>query len=118
MLRPGLLRSSSPFPVKENGTRGYSHLSGPVRLSAQQIRRKALGQQGFDRLRNYDGDGKLSVSEKHRGDIHPGGLDIDNHLFEYEASGNRYNTIQPKPDPVRWDREFVLSRVLEKISSR
>jgi pimeloyl-ACP methyl ester carboxylesterase len=80
--------------------------------------RNALGQQGFDRLRNHDGEGKLGYWEKHQEEIHPGGWDIDTHLIEYETSGRRYSTIEPKPESVRWDREFVLSRVLERISSR
>ncbi len=77
--------------------------------------RNALGQDNFDRLRNHDGDGKLSFWEKHGREIHPKGWDIDNHFTEYEASGKRYRAIDPRPDPVRWDREFVLSRVLEAI---
>jgi pimeloyl-ACP methyl ester carboxylesterase len=77
--------------------------------------RNALGQDNFDRLRNHDGEGKLSFSEKHRKDIHPGGWDIDNRSGEYRAAGKKYKTIDPAPDPVRWDREFVLSLVLETI---
>lgn len=77
--------------------------------------RNALGQDGFDRLRNHSGDGKLSFKEKHRKGIHPGGWDIDNRSGEYKAAGKRYGTIKPAPVPVRWDREVVLSRVLEKI---
>jgi hypothetical protein len=77
--------------------------------------RNALGQRGFDRLRNHDGDGKLSFFEKRRKEIHPGGWDIDNHFSEYEAAGKKYKTIKPPPKPVRWDREFVLSRLLETI---
>jgi len=80
--------------------------------------RNALGQDGFDRLRNHDGEGKLSFSEKHRKDIHPKGWDIDNHFNEYKAAGIKYKTIKPPPEPVRWDREFVLSRVLETIQKQ
>jgi pimeloyl-ACP methyl ester carboxylesterase len=77
--------------------------------------RNALGQDGFDRLRNHDGEGKLSFFEKHQKEIHPGGWDLDNHMIEYEAAGKKYTTIKPKPEPIRWDREFVLSRVLDEI---
>jgi pimeloyl-ACP methyl ester carboxylesterase len=77
--------------------------------------RNGLGQDGFDRLRNYDGEGKLSYWEKHSEDVHPAGWDIDDHFREYEAAGERYSDIRPKPEPVRWDREVVLARVLEKI---
>jgi pimeloyl-ACP methyl ester carboxylesterase len=80
--------------------------------------RNALGQQGFDRLRNHDGDGKLSFIEKHRKEIHPGGWDIDNLSGQYKAAGIKYKTIKPPPEPVRWDREFVLSRVLETIQTK
>ncbi len=80
--------------------------------------RNAVGQDNFDRLRNHDGDGKLSFFEKHRKDIHPEGWDIDTRLGEYKAAGERYLTITPKPAPVRWDREVVLSRVLDAIVAR
>ena len=75
--------------------------------------RNALGQEGYDRLRNHHGDGKLSVFEKHSEDIHPDGWDIDNHFHEYEEAGKKYKTIRPRPEPVLWDREVVLSRILE-----
>ena len=77
--------------------------------------RNALGQDGFDSLRNHSGEGKLGFLEKHRKEIHPGGWDIDNCISEYNAAGKNYKTIKPKPEHVRWDREFVLSRVLERI---
>lgn len=80
--------------------------------------RDALGQDAFDRLRDYDGDGKLSYFEKLHKAIHPRGWDLDNHLGEYWASGKHYRTIKPPPAPVRWDRELVLSRVLETILTR
>lgn len=80
--------------------------------------RSALGQDGFDRLRNHDGDGRLNFIEKHRKGIHPEGWDIDNHFSEYEAAGKRYKTIKPVPEPVRWDREFVLSLLLETIQKQ
>jgi len=80
--------------------------------------RNAVGQQGFDRLRNHDGDGKLGFFEKHREEIHPGGWDIDTRSGEYRAAGQRYKTIKPAPVPVRWDREVVLSRVLDTIVTR
>jgi hypothetical protein len=35
--------------------------------------RNALGQKGFDRLRNHDGEGRLGFREKHREGIHPRG---------------------------------------------
>ncbi len=80
--------------------------------------RSALGQDGFDRLRNHDGDGSLGPFEKRSKEIHPGGWDIDNGILDYKAAGKRYKTIKPKPNPVRWDREVVLSRVLEQIQTR
>jgi pimeloyl-ACP methyl ester carboxylesterase len=80
--------------------------------------RNALGQDAFDRLRNHDGEGKLSFFEKHRKGVHPGGWDLDNHFSEYQAAGKKYKTIRPTPEPVRWDREYVLSRVLEQILER
>ena len=80
--------------------------------------RNALGQDGFDRLRNHNGEGKLSFFEKHRKDIHLGGWDIDTRIGEYKAAGKRYKTIKPAPVQVRWDREVVLSRVLDAILTR
>jgi pimeloyl-ACP methyl ester carboxylesterase len=80
--------------------------------------RNGLGQDGFDRLRNHEGPGKLSFWEKHRRYIHPKGWDIDNHFAEYSSAGKRYVAIDPRPEPVRWNREFVLSRVLETILAR
>jgi len=77
--------------------------------------RNALGQKGFDRLRNHDGEGRLSFFEKHRVDIHPDGWDLDDRIGDYQAAGEKYKKIDPVPEPVRWDREFVLSRVLETI---
>jgi pimeloyl-ACP methyl ester carboxylesterase len=77
--------------------------------------RNALGQDGFDRLRNYDGDGKLSFWEKHDKNVHPSGWDIDNHFTEYSSAGDRYKKIRPRPEPVRWEREVVLAQVLDKI---
>lgn len=77
--------------------------------------RNALGQDGFDSLRNHHGDGKLGYWEKIEKNIHPKGLDIDNHIGDYWAAGTRYKTIKPAPRPVRWDREFVLSQALEAI---
>ncbi len=80
--------------------------------------RDAVGQDNFDRLRNHDGDGKLGFLEKRRKDIHPEGWDIDTRLGDYKAAGERYVTITPRPAPVRWDREVVLSRVLDTIVAR
>jgi pimeloyl-ACP methyl ester carboxylesterase len=84
---------------------------------ALDVVRNALGQDGFDLLRNHDGDGKLGFFEKHRKEIHPKGWDIDDCLADYYAAGKRYKTIKPAPAPVRWDREVVLSQVIEKIST-
>lgn len=53
----------------------------------------ALGQQRFDNLRNYNGEGKLSLFEKKGKEIHPKGWDIDNCLNEYKAAGKRYKSI-------------------------
>ncbi len=80
--------------------------------------RNALGQEAFDRLRNHDGDGKLGFLEKRDKNVHPGGWDIDNHLSEYYAAGDKYKTIVPAPEPVRWDREYVLQLMLEGMSNR
>jgi Clostripain family len=80
--------------------------------------RNAVGQKASDRLRNHAGDGKLGFFEKHRKGIHPGGWDIDTRSGEYKAAGRRYKTITPAPVPVRWDREVVLSLVLETIVTR
>lgn len=77
--------------------------------------RNALGQQGFDRLRNHRGEGKLSLFEKNQSEIHPKGWDIDDNLSEYKAAGKRYKIIKPPPEPVRWDCDVVLSRVLDTI---
>lgn len=78
--------------------------------------RNALGQEGFDRLRNHDGEGKLSFFEKHRKDVYPNGWDIDNCYNEYDTAGKQYPSIKPRPEPVRWDREVVLSQVLETVT--
>ena len=43
--------------------------------------RNALGQDGFDRLRNHDGDGKLSFVEKHREGHPPQGLGYRQSLY-------------------------------------
>lgn len=80
--------------------------------------RNALGQDRFDLLRNYRGEGKLSYWEKLGDEVHPGGLDIDNHLADYWAAGRAYKIIKPKPKPVRWARELVLTQVLETILRR
>jgi pimeloyl-ACP methyl ester carboxylesterase len=80
--------------------------------------RNALGQDGFDCLRNHDGEGKLGPLEKRQRDIHPGGWDLDNGIGDYRAAGKKYLTIKPKPLPVRWDREVVLSRLLDAILTR
>jgi hypothetical protein len=77
--------------------------------------RNGLGHDNFNRLRNHDGEGKLSFLEKHRKNIHPGGWDIDSRISEYKSAGKKYKTIRPKPEPVRWDRENVLSLVLEAV---
>jgi len=77
--------------------------------------RNALGQNGFDSLRNFNGQGKFSFLEKHNKKIHPGGWDIDNHFDEFNQAGKKYEELDPKPDPVRWDREVVLSQVLESV---
>lgn len=79
--------------------------------------RNALGQQAFDRLRNHDGDGRLGFWEKHRAEVHPSGWDIDNCYGEYKKAGKKYQSLVPPPPPVRWDRECVLSRVLEIIDA-
>ncbi len=78
--------------------------------------RNALGQDQFDQLRNHHGGGKLSFFEKHQTDIHPKGWDLDNCFGEYDAAGKKYETLKPHPEPVRWDREVVLSRVLETVT--
>jgi hypothetical protein len=79
--------------------------------------RNSLGQEGFDRLRNYSGEGKLGFFEKHDKDIHPKGWDIDNNINDYKDAGKKYKKIRPAPEPVRWDREFVLSQVLQTIQA-
>ena len=59
--------------------------------------RNALGQDGFDRLRNHDGEGKLGFFEKHRKEIHPRGLGHRQlHVSEYKAAGKKYKTIKPR----------------------
>jgi pimeloyl-ACP methyl ester carboxylesterase len=80
--------------------------------------RNALGQDNFDRLRNHDGEGRLSFVEKRRKQVHPKGWDIDNCLDSYKKAGRMYTTIDPKPKPVRWDRECVLAKVLEGVHGR
>jgi pimeloyl-ACP methyl ester carboxylesterase len=80
--------------------------------------RNALGQDGFDRLRNHDGEGKLGPFEKRQRDVHPGGWDLDGGIGDYRAAGKKYLVIKPKPEPVRWDREVVLSRLLDTILAR
>ncbi|OPY79100.1 MAG: Clostripain family protein [Syntrophorhabdus sp. PtaU1.Bin058] len=77
--------------------------------------RNGVGQEGFDSLRNHDGEGRLGFFEKRDNDIHPGGWDIDNEFSGYSAAGKKYKTINPPPEPVRWDREFVLSLVLDRL---
>ncbi len=78
--------------------------------------RNALGQDRFDRLRNHDGEGKLGFFEKHGKTVHPGGWDLDNRFSEYGDAGDTYKTIDPPPEPVRWDREYVLSLVLDRLA--
>ena len=56
--------------------------------------RNALGQDGFDRLRNHDGEGKLGFFEKHRKDIHPGGWDIDNRAGRVQGRGKKIQNHQ------------------------
>ncbi|HSR11978.1 MAG TPA: hypothetical protein VLS90_11105, partial [Thermodesulfobacteriota bacterium] len=45
--------------------------------------RDALGQDGFDSLRNHSGDGRLGIFEKRARGVHPRGYDIDNGLQGY-----------------------------------
>ena len=67
----------------------------------------ALGQKRFDYLRNHSGGGLLTIFEKNQADIHPEGWDLNNRYGEYKAAGEKYININPPPEPVRWDREYV-----------
>jgi pimeloyl-ACP methyl ester carboxylesterase len=104
-------------------TKNTDYQPADIALSAVYARRildavrNALGQDQFDLLRNHNGEGKFGFWEKHQDGIHPGGWDIDNRMGEYKAAGEQYKKIRPAPKPVRWDREFVLSRLMETIQA-
>ncbi|MHB8772756.1 MAG: clostripain-related cysteine peptidase [Syntrophales bacterium] len=100
------------------------HEAADIALSSVYARRlldavrSGLGQEGFDRLRNHSGDGRFGFSEKRQRGIHLRGWDLDDGIGDYSAAGKRYAARKPKPEPVRWDREVVLARVLDRVLER
>ncbi|MBP1735402.1 MAG: putative peptidase, partial [Deltaproteobacteria bacterium] len=78
--------------------------------------REALGQTGFDLLRNWDGDGNLSKSEKE--DLFGHGWDLSvEAVLEFKKGGEKYLAMSPPPVSVRWPRERVFTEIVESLST-
>jgi hypothetical protein len=78
--------------------------------------REVLGEDQFDLLRNWDGDGCLAKSEKENLFGHGWDLSIKA-VKEFKESGKKYLTTNPPPVPVRWPRERVFTEIVESLAS-
>jgi|GEM_PF-383410 len=78
--------------------------------------REVIGVSNFDLLRNWDGDGNLSKSEKKSLLVHGWDLSIEA-VSEYKKSGKQYMATFPPPVSVRWPRERVFTEIIESLSS-
>jgi len=76
--------------------------------------REVLGEDNFDLLRNWDGDGNLSKSEKKSLFGHGWDLSIGA-VIEFKKSGEKYLTMTPPPVSVRWPRERVFTEIIESL---
>jgi hypothetical protein len=78
--------------------------------------REVIGKNNFDVLRNWDGDGNLSKSEKEALFGHGWDLSIEA-VIEYKKSGKHYIATTPPPVSVRWPRERVFTEILESLAT-
>ena len=77
--------------------------------------REVLGESNFDLLRNWDGDGHLSKSDKNSLFGHGWDLSIEA-VTEFKKSGKKYLAMTPPPVSVRWPRERVFTEIIESLS--
>lgn len=78
--------------------------------------REVLGMDNFDLLRNWDGDGNLSKSEKKALFGHGWDLSVEA-VAEFKKSGEKYLNMTPAPVSVRWPRERVFTEIIESLPS-
>ena len=78
--------------------------------------RETLGDDGFDLLRNWDGDGNLSKSEKENLFGHGWDLSVEA-VMEFKKGGEKYLEMSPPPVSVRWPRERVFTEIVESLAS-
>lgn len=75
-----------------------------------------VGDEGFNALRSYRGMGRLGRAEKQQ--LHGGTRDLcAAAVAAYLAGGRRYSERRPAPAPVRWNREQVLRRIVERVAT-
>lgn len=105
-----------------SGSPGPDHDPAAIALASsyayQALRAAAdgLGPERFDRLRRWDGEGRLSVLEKTSRAVHGSGWDLTPRaIVAYQARGRAYPALHS--DPVRWSRDEVLSRVLAAVGA-
>jgi pimeloyl-ACP methyl ester carboxylesterase len=78
--------------------------------------RGALGEDEFDLLRNWDGDGNLSKAEKEHLFGHGWDLSVET-VMEFKKGGEKYLEMNPQPVSVRWPREMVFTEIIESLST-
>ena len=76
--------------------------------------REVLGKDQFDLLRNWDGDGNLSKSEKTSLFGHGWDLSVKA-AMEFRKGGEKWLNMTPTPASVRWPRERVFTEILESL---
>lgn len=79
--------------------------------------REALGEDQFDLLRNWDGEGNLTKGEK--GNLFGHGWDLSiEAVKQFKDGGKIYLDTSPAPVSVRWPRERVFTEIVESLSTQ